>query len=86
MEIKWNEIEKVGLPEYSHKVWVAGEMPGNEDGEMVYFVARGRLDVDKWKSAKDWYERQDYFKVTHWAEINKQIKKPKHPLTNEYLY
>lgn len=79
MEIKWNEIEKVGLPEHSHAVWVAGEMFENEYGETGYFVARGLLDVDRWRAAKDWYEGQGYFKVTHWAEINKQIKKPKHP-------
>ncbi len=86
MEIQWNEIEKVGIPEHLHNVWVAGEMLGKEDGERVYFVARGRLDVDRWRAAKDWYERQGFFKITHWAEIKKQSNKPKHPLTNEHLY
>lgn len=79
MEIKWNEIEKVGLPEHSHAVWVAGEMFENEYGETGYFVARGRLDVDRWRAANDWYEGQGYFKITHWAEIIT----PKHPLINE---
>lgn len=105
MEIKWNEIEKVGFPEHSQTVWVAGEMKylsdpmiGNKDGEMEYFVDMGWIDddyekyrlfrqnipedVDRWGTTNDWYEGQGYFKITHWAEIIK----PKHPLTNEYLY
>lgn len=74
MEIKWNEIEKVGLPEYSHKVWVAGEMPGNEDGEMVYFVARGRLDVDKWKSAKDWMKDKAISRLHIGRKLTNKLK------------
>ena len=74
------------LPEpYIHDyVWVAGEMKYNHEEECEKFVDIGWLNPDneketedcyKWSTINDWWEGQQYFKITHWAEI----KFPHHP-------
>ena len=34
-------------------------------------------DVDRWHTLNDWYEGQEYFKITHWMEIDE----PEHPIS-----
>lgn len=73
------------LPDTDKYVWVAGEMKYNHQKDIDRFVDIGWLDSScenansdaiKWHTINDWYEGQEYFEVTHWAEI----KRPNHPI------
>lgn len=33
-------------------------------------------DVDRWHTENDWYEGQEYYKITHWMEM----EEPEHPI------
>ena len=66
------------LPATDRYVWVAGEMKYNYQKDIDRFVDIGWLNQDneketedyyKWSTIDDWWEGQQYFKITHWAEI-----------------
>ena len=76
------------LPDTDRYVWVAGEMKYNFQKDIDRFVDIGWLDSScenansdaiKWYTINDWDEGQEYFKITHWAEI----KRPNHPINIE---
>lgn len=79
-KIIWHEISKIGLPpEYkSGRVyWVAGEMKYENEKELEFFTdmawfhpeEKRKEDVYIWHTHNDWYEGQQHYKITHWAEF-----------------
>ena len=82
-DIEWIKISE-RLPNVGEYVWVAGEMKYTHEKECTKFVDLGWLnqndrkkteDYYRWDTTNDWYEGQQYFKITHWAEI----KYPSYP-------
>lgn len=83
-DIEWIKTSE-RLPNVGEDVWVAGEMKYIHEAKYIRFVDLGWLnpsnkketkDYFKWNTINDWYEGQEHFKITHWAEI----KYPQHPL------
>lgn len=83
-DIEWIKTSE-RLPNVGEDVWVAGEMKYIHEAKYIRFVDLGWLnqsnkketkDYFKWNTINDWYEGQEHFKITHWAEI----KYPQHHL------
>lgn len=79
-KIIWHEISKIGMPpEYNSGsvYWIAGEMKYKNEKELIFFTdmawfhPEGKEDVYIWQTYNDWYEGQEYYKITHWAEFEK---------------
>lgn len=77
-KVRWIKVTDE-LPQSDKDVWIAGEMKWDFEEEPERFVDVGWLDYhNEWNTYSDWYEGQQYFKITHWAQLNK----PKHPLAD----
>lgn len=87
-DIEWVKTSE-RLPDVGENVWVAGEMKYRHEKKVEKFVDIGWLnqnnkkteDYYRWETYNDWYEGQQYFKITHWAEI----KFPNHPYEYEKI-
>lgn len=79
-KIIWHEISKIGMPpEYNSGsvYWIAGEMKYKYEKELIFFTDMAwfhpeeKEDVYIWQTYNDWYEGQEHYKITHWAEFEK---------------
>lgn len=83
--MKWIDVNE-DMPFPYDIVYVAGEMKYDYDNSVEYFTDTGWLnpqymdgnhpDWRRWTTDNDWYEGQEYFKITHWAELP-ELKHPK---------
>ena len=77
-KVRWIKVSDE-LPEFNKEVWIAGEMKYDFEEEPERFVDVGWMGYKyEQNTYNDWYEGQQYFKITHWAHLDE----PKHPLAD----